>query len=102
MAKDAGTSTWRAIAFRGGQVSAAFSMAACICSWINPFPLLSGPEGGLHINPLDDWVLGIGLLTGVLAVILAGFGKGVGRVLTAFSGLLLFLINYFVWLGNHR
>jgi len=62
----------------------------------------STAEGGWRVNPLDGWVLIIGLSTAVATTVLGVFGKRVGRVSLVIFGVLLFLFNYVGWLGNHR
>ena len=78
------------------------SATAGVCSWVDPFPLLSDGAGGYRLNPLEGWVLIAGLSTGLVTMILAAFGKRAGRVLLIVIGILLMLFNVFGWLGNHR
>jgi hypothetical protein len=93
---------WRAVLFSIGVVAALLSAAAGVCSWANPFPLLSDGQGGYRLNPLEGRVLVAGLLTGLVSMILGAFGKRVGRVLLIVIGLLLIVFNLLGWLGNHR
>jgi hypothetical protein len=93
---------WRPVLFSIGWIAAVLSTAAGICTWIDPFPLLSDSHGGWRLNPLEDWVLIAGLSTGFSTVILGAFGKRAGRVLLVVFGILLILFNASGWLGNHR
>ena len=92
---------WRSILFSIGGIAALIS-AAGVCSWVDPFPLLSDGRGGRRLNPLEHRVLIAGLSTAVVTVILGSFGKRVGRVLLVVIGMLLILFNILGWLGNHR
>lgn len=93
---------WRSVLFSIGGVAAVFSAAAGVCSWVDPFPLLSDGRGGWRLNPLEGWVLIAGLSTGFATLVLGAFGKRVSRVLLIVIGILLMLLNVFGWLGNHR
>jgi hypothetical protein len=93
---------WRTILFSIGVFAALLSAAAGVCSWVNPFPLLSDGQGGFRLNPLEGQALVAGLLAGFVSMILGVFGKRVGRVLLIVIGLLLIVFNLLGWLGNHR
>lgn len=93
---------WRTVLFGIGVIAALLSTAAGVCSWVDPFPLLSDGQGGYRQNPLEDRVLAAGLLTGLVSMVLGVFGKRVGRVLLIVVGLLLIVFNLLGWLGNHR
>ena len=96
------TPRWRSVLFRIGGIAAVISAAAGVCSWVDPFPLLSDGRGGWRLNPLEDWVLTAGLSTGLVTIILGAFGKRTSRVLLVVIGMLLIVFNIFGWLGNHR
>jgi hypothetical protein len=93
---------WRTVLFSLGVVAAVLSAAAGVCSWVDPFPLLSDGRGGYRLNPLEGRVLIAGLSTGFVTMTLGAFGKRVGRVLLIVIGLLLIVFNMSGWLGNHR
>ena len=93
---------WRTVIFDIGAIAALLSAAACVCSWVDPFPLLSDGQGGYRLNPLEDRVLVAGLLTGLVSMTLGAFGKRVGRVLLIVIGFLLIVFNLLGWLSNHR
>lgn len=93
---------WRTVLFSIGVIAGVLSAAAGVCSWVNPFLLVSDGRGGYRLNPLEGWVLIAGLSTGLVTMILAGFGQRGGRVLLIVVGMLLMLINILGWLGNHR
>jgi hypothetical protein len=93
---------WRSLLFSTGGIAAVLSAAAGVCSWVDPFPLLSDGRGGWRLNPLEYWVLIAGLSTGIVTIILGAFGKRVGRVSLVAIGMLLILFNGCGWLGNHR
>jgi hypothetical protein len=93
---------WRTVLFNIGVIAAVLSAAAGVCSWVDPFPLLSDGRGGYRLNPLEGRVLVAGLSTGLVTMILGAFGKRVGRVLLVVIGLLLIAFNMLGWLGNHR
>lgn len=93
---------WRTVLFSIGVIAAVLSAAAGVCSWVDPFPLLSDGRGGYRLNPLEGRVLVAGLSTGLATMILGAFGKRVGRVLLVVTGLLLIAFNMLGWLGNHR
>jgi hypothetical protein len=90
------------VLFCTGAIAALISAAAGVCSWVDPFPLLSDGRGGYRLNPLEGWVLIAGLTTGFVTTILGAFGKRIGRVFLIVSGVLLILFNVLGWLGNHR
>ena len=94
--------SWRSVLFRIGGIAAVVSAAAGVCSWVDPFPLLSDAGGGWRLNPLEDWVLLAGLSTGLATIILGAFGKRRGRVVLVVIGMLLVVFNVSGWLGNHR
>ena len=78
------------------------SAAAGVCSWDDPFPLLSDGRGGWRLNPLGGWVLIAGLSTGCVTMVLGAFRKRVGRALLVVTGMLLIPFNILGWLGNRR
>lgn len=78
------------------------SAAAGICSWVDPFPLLSDGGGGSRLNPLETWTLMAGISAGFATFILGAFGKRVSRVLLVLLGPLLIVFNILGWLGSHR
>jgi hypothetical protein len=93
---------WRSVLFSIGVIAAVISAAAGVCSWVDPFPLVSDASGGWRLNPLEGRVLIAGLSTGFGTVILGAFGWRAGRVLLIVLGTLLIVFNIFGWLGNHR
>jgi hypothetical protein len=93
---------WRTVLFSIGVLAALLSAAAAVCSWLDPFPLISDGQGGYRLNPLEDRVLVAGLLTGLVSMILGAFGKRVSRVLIIVFGFLFIALNVLGWLGNHR
>jgi len=95
-------SRWRVVLFGIGVIAAMLSAGAAVCSWLDPFPLISDGQGGYRLNPLEDRVLAAGLLTGLVSIIFGAFGKRVSRVLLIAFGLLLIAVNVVGWLGNHR
>lgn len=95
-------SKWHSVLFSIGGIAAVISAVAGVCSWVDPFPLLSDGRGGWRLNPLEGRVLIAGLLTGFVTIILGTFGKRVGRVLLIVIGLLLIVFNILGWLGSHR
>jgi hypothetical protein len=93
---------WRTVLFSIGVIAAVISAAAGVCSWVDPFPLLSDGQGGYRLNPLEGRMLITGLSAGLATMILGAFGKRVGRVSLVVIGLILILFNLLGWLGNHR
>jgi hypothetical protein len=93
---------WRSVLFAVGTIAAVISIVAGVCSWIDPFPLLSDGQGGFRLNPLEDRLLFAGLSTGFVAVVLGAFGKRLGRVSIVVVGFLSILSNIAGWMGNHR
>ena len=93
---------WRSVLFSIGWIAAVISAAAGVCSWVDPFPLLSDGGGGWRLNPLEGWVLIAGLSTGLASTILGAFGKRAGRVSLVVIGVVLMLFNILGWMGNHR
>jgi hypothetical protein len=93
---------WRKVLFIIGWFAAMLSTGAGFCTWFAHFPLLSDGQGGWRLNPLEDWVLIAGVVTGFSAAILGVFGKRAGRVLLIVFGIFLILFNAAGWLGNHR
>ncbi len=102
MSNGASNQRWRSVLFALGAIAAAISIVAGVCSWIDPFPLLSDGQGGFRLNPLEDRVFLAGLSTGFVAVVLGAFGKRLGRVSTVVVGFLSILFNISGWMGNHR
>ena len=94
--------TWRSVLFSIGVIAAVISAVAGVCSWIDPFPLVSDGQGGWRLNPLEGWAFIAGVSTGFAAVILGAFGKRVSCASLVLLGILLILFNIFGWLGNHR
>jgi hypothetical protein len=93
---------WRSVLFGIGGIAAVLAAAAGVCSWVDPFPLLPDRGGGWRLDPLEGWVLIVGLSAGFATVVLGAFGKRAGRLLLVAFGMLLILFNIFGWLGNHR
>jgi hypothetical protein len=92
----------RRVIFAIGCIAALLALAATVCSWIAPFPLLADGQGGFSLNPLEDRVLLAGLLSALGASILGAFGTGKSRVVIVLSGPLLAFCSLLGWLGNHR
>ncbi len=92
----------RRVIFAIGCIAALLALAATVCSWTAPFPLIPDGQGGFSLNPLEDRVLLAGLLSALAASILGAFGKGKSRVALVLSGPLLAVFSLLGWLGNHR
>jgi hypothetical protein len=94
--------TWRSVIFGLGCIAAVIALAAAVCSWGSPFPLVSDGRGDLSLNPLEGRVLVVGLWSALATSILGAFGKGRKRVLLVLLGPLLLIVSLMGWLGNHR
>ena len=94
---------WRTVLFSIGVIAALLSAAAGVCSWVESFSTTLRWSGrGYRLNPLEGRILIAGISTGLLTMILAAFGRRVGRVSLVVIGLLLIVFNMLGWLGNHR
>jgi hypothetical protein len=96
-----GLSKWRAVIFRFSFAAAASSAIAMVIDWTVPFPLIKYADGSYSISPWDDRAFGAGLVLCVVTIALAGFGRGVWRLLLIAVALLLLTLSVLGFVRNH-
>ena len=89
----------RVLLFRGGLLLSILCSLTVICSWFDPFPLLSDGNGGY--SDIRNSLLFMGALsTAVLTIVVAICGRGAARLLLVVSGLVLTIMAYGAFLSN--
>ena len=85
--------------FRGGLPLSILCSLTLICSWFDPFPLLSDGVGGY--SDIRNSLLFMGALsTAILTIVVAISGRGAARFLLVVSGLVLTIMTYGAFLSN--
>jgi hypothetical protein len=83
----------RVVLFNWGIFFSVLSVLITMSFWIDPYPLVSTPDGGYSIAWLDlAWEVAIG--TACCSILLALFGRGVSRILLVASGITLLVLIY--------
>jgi hypothetical protein len=85
--------------FRCGLLASILCSITVACSWLDPFPLVPDGQGG-YSDIRNSILFATALLSAVLTMVLALFGRGAPRLLLAGAGFSLTVIGYGALLQN--
>lgn len=89
----------RLLSFRGGIVLSVVSVLVTASCWIDPYPLVTTPDGGFSTAWLDRaWA--VAFVAPLISIILALFGRGWSRIMLVLSSGLTLLLAFGSLLQN--